>query len=306
MAETSGNWVNLCLTDVRKWFNDSKANFQSMIPQLYTTDTSDLQEEYDVTYSGLGNFQPFTGTAIKDTMAEEYKKTYSFPEYMNSIDIKRKLWDDRRDRTVMNMAKELALSYNRTKEAHAAEIFNYAFTATGTYSGGGSTAGPDTKALCASDHTSTADASFAGDNLETSAFSPTAVETDRRNFAAMTDGRGNKIYAKLGLLLVPRAIEEDAWEFINSKGKVDTADNNQNFHYGRYKLAVWDELTDSNNWFSIDDERMKMYLSWITRVPLEQWDEFNKDTQTLTFGAYTRHGYGYSSYRWVIGHNVTA
>lgn len=305
MAEQSQNWVNLCLTDVRKWFSDTLNDFQSMIPMLYSTDTSDRQEEYDVTYSGLGNFQKFDGTAIKDTMAEEYKKTYNFPEWMNSIDIRRKLWDDRRDRSVMNMSKELALSFNRTKEAHAAEVFNYAFTASGTYSGGGSTAGPDAKALCANDHPSTADGSYEGDNLQTSEFSPAAVETDRQAFAAMTDGRGNRIYAKLDQLLVPRALEEEAWEFINSKGKVDTADNNENFHKGRYKLAVWDELTDSNNWFSLDSKRMKMFLWWITRIPIENWKKFDEDTQTLTFGGYARYGYGFSSWRWLIGHNCS-
>lgn len=305
MAEQSQNWVNLCLTDVRKWFSDTLNDFQSMIPMLYSTDTSDRQEEYDVTYSGLGNFQKFDGTAIKDTMAEEYKKTYNFPEWMNSIDIRRKLWDDRRDRSVMNMSKELALSFNRTKEAHAAEVFNYAFTASGTYSGGGSTAGPDAKALCANDHPSTADGSYEGDNLQTSEFSPAAVETDRQAFAAMTDGRGNRIYAKLDQLLVPRALEEEAWEFINSKGKVDTADNNENFHKGRYKLAVWDELTDSNNWFSLDSKRMKMFLWWITRIPIENWKKFDEDTQTLTFGGYARYGLGFSSWRWLIGHNCS-
>lgn len=306
MAEISENWVNLCLTDVRKWFSDTLNDFESMIPILYSIDTSGQQEEYDVTYSGVGNFQKFDGIAIKDTMAEEYKKTYDFPEFMNSIDIRRKLWDDRKDRTVMNMAKEFALSANRTKESHAAEIFNYAFTASGTYSGGGSTAGPDTKALCATDHPSKADGSYSGNNYSTEAFSPTAVEQDRRDFMEMTDGRGNRLYARLDMLLVPTAKEEDAWELINSKGKVDTADNNSNFHKGRYKLAVWEELTDPTNWFSIDSRRMKRFLYWIDRVPLENWKKFDEELQTLTFGAYMRYGLGFSSWRWLIGHDATS
>jgi len=304
MAETSNQWTNLCLTDVRKWFSDSLNDFESMIPQLYSTDTSDQQEEYDVTYSGLGNFQRFTGTAIKDTMAEEYKKTYDFPEWMNSIDIRRKLWDDRRDRSVMNMSKELALSANRTKEAHAAEIFNYAFTATGTYSGGGSTAGPDGLALCSASHTSKADGAYLGDNLSTTAFSPTAVEQDRRDMMDITDGRGNRIQARLKLLLTPVELEEDAWELINSKGKVDTSDNNSNFHSGRYKLAVWEELTDAQNFFSIDDKLMKRYLWWINRVAMENYKKFDEETQTLTFGAYLRYGLGFSNWRFMLGHNV--
>ena len=303
MAEISENWVNLCTTDVRKWVSDTLNDFESMIPMLYAKDTADGQEEYDMSFSGLGNFQRFDGTAIKDTMTEEYKKTYSFPEFMNSFDVRRKLWDDRRDKKVMNMAQEFALSYNRTKEEHAAEIFNYAFTATGTYSSGDSTAGPDTKALCANDHTSKADSSYAGDNLQTTAFSPSAVETDRQAFMAMTDGRGNKSQRRLDMLLVPVALEEDAWELINSKGKVNTADNNRNFHEGWYKLAVWQELTDSTNWFSLDSKAMKRSLTWFTRVPFETWKKFVEDLQTITFGGYARHGLGYNDFRWIIGHN---
>jgi hypothetical protein len=304
MPEISENWVELCTTDVRKWVSDTLNDFESMIPMLYSKDTSDMQEEYDITFSGLGNFKRFDGTSIKDTMSEEYKKTYTFPEYMNSFDVRRKLWDDRRDKTVMNMAQEFALSYNRTKEEHAAEIFNYAFTATGTFSSGDSTAGPDAKALCASDHPSTADASYAGSNLKTTAFSPSAVEADRQDMRKITDGRGNKSQRRMDMLLVPLELEEDAWELINSKGKVDTADNNSNFHKGRYKLAVWDELTDLNNWFSIDEKAMKRALTWYTRVPLETWKKYVEDLATLTFGGYARHGMGYNSWRWCIGHNV--
>jgi hypothetical protein len=304
MPEISENWVNLCTTDVRKWVSDTLNDFKSMIPNFYTKDTTDVQEEYDVSFSGLGNFQRFTGTAIKDTMKEEYKTTYTFPEYMNSIDIRRKLWDDRRDKTVMNMAQEFALSYKRTLEEHAAELFNYAFTATGKYSSGDSTAGADTKALCASDHPSTADSAYAGDNLETTAFSPSAVETDRQRFMETTDGRGNKSRLRMDMILVPIPLEEDAWELINSKGKVDTADNNSNFHKGRYKLAVWEELTDPNNWFTMEQAAMKRALTWYTRVPYETWKKFVEDLQTITYGAYERHGWGYNGWRFLRGHNV--
>jgi hypothetical protein len=272
---------------------------------LYGKDTSDGQEEYDMSFSGLGNFQRFTGTAIKDTMTEEYKKTYTFPEYMNSFDVRRKLWDDKKDKTVMNMSQEFALSYNRTKEEHAAEPFNLAHTATGTFSSGELSAGPDTKALCATDHTSKADSAYAGSNYATTAFSPSAVEQDRQDFREMTDGRGNKSQRRLDTLLVPLPLEEDAWELINSKGKVNTADNNSNFHQGRYKLAVWEELTDSNDWFSLDSKAMKRSLTWFTRVPFETWKKFVEDLQTLTFGGYARHGYGYNDWRWIIKHRVS-
>lgn len=67
--------------------------------------------------------------------------------------------------------------------------------------------------------------------------------------------RAEKLDIMPDLILIPRNLEETAWEIISSKGKVDTADNNANFHFGKYKLAVWDWLNDSNNWFSNIDPR---------------------------------------------------
>ncbi len=306
MGLTYPNWANLCLTDVRKWVNESDADFESMIPKLYTMGTADGQEEYDVTYTGMGKFTLLSGTTNKDTMTEEYKTTYTFPEFTNEIDIQRRLWDDRRDRTVMNLSREFSLSKNRTREAHGAELFNYAFTASGTYSGGGSTAQADLKALCANDHPSKADANYSGDNLGTSAFSTSALMTTRDAIREWTDGRGNKIYAKMDEILGPanKDFEETAWEIINTTGKVDTADNNRNFHKGRYTLMIWDELTDDENWFAMDGSRRKFSLHWLDRIPFETYDSFNDSTQTLTYGGYMRYGFGANGWRWIYGHNV--
>ena len=306
MAETAGSWYELLYTDCRKYFSDTLGKHESMVPMLYDVDTSDKAAEYDMSYSGVGNMQRFTGTAIKDTMAEEYKKTFTFPEFMNSIDIRRNLYDDAREKSVFNMVREFALGAARTKEAHAAEPFNYAFTASGTYSSGDSTAGPDTKSLCATDHTSNADGTYAGSNKITTAISGKGLMEMRDVMRNITDGRGNKSNCKLDMLLVPanKDVEEVAWELINTGGKVDTADNNRNFHKGRYKLAVWDELTDANNYFGLDSEKTKFHLAWFNRVALENWKKFDEDLQTLTFGAYGRWGLGFNSWRFIVGAEV--
>lgn len=306
MAETAGNWHELLYTDCRKYFSDTLGSFESMIPMLYDTDTTDKAAEYDVSYSGVGKMQRFTGTAVKDTMAEEYKKTFTFPEFMNSIDIRRNAYDDAREKSVFNMVREFALGAARTKEAHAAEPFNYAFTATGTYSSGDSTAGPDGKALCATDHTSKASGTYAGSNKGTAAISGSALSSMRDTMRNITDGRGNKSNCKLDMILVPanKDVEEVAWELINTAGKPETADNNRNFHKGRYKLAVWDELTDANNWFGLDSVKLKLHLAWFDRVKIENYKKFDPDLQTLTFGVYGRWGLGFNSWRFIVGNEV--
>jgi hypothetical protein len=307
MAMTYPEWANLCLTDVRKWFDETYADFESMIPSLYNMGTSDRQEEYDMTYTGLGKFELLSGTASQDTMTEEYKTTYTFPEFMKEIQIQRRLWDDRRDRSVMNISQGLALSARRTKEAHAAELFNYAFTASGTFSGGQSTAHADTKALCAADHTSKADDDYAGDNLGSSAISVTSVGDTRDAMRKFTDGRGNKIHAKMDTILGPadKTFEETAWEIINTMGKVDVADNNRNFYKGRFNLLIWDELTDDENWFALDSRLRKIEGPvWLDRIPLEKYDDYSDNPPVLSFGGYMRYGMQAPSWHWVYGHSV--
>jgi hypothetical protein len=70
-------------------------------------------------------------------------------------------------------------------------------------------------------------------------------------------------------IVCPRALEETFYEIIKSNGKVDTANNNPNFHKGKYKLIVSDWLDDTNNWFLIDSELMKDLQRVEQRVPLE-------------------------------------
>ena len=309
MAQDYPNWVNLCLEDIRRWTSDTDAKFESMIPMLYSKDTSQSQEEYDMSYAGVGKFVKLDGNTPKDNMNEEYKTTYTFPEWTNSIDITRRLYDWRKDRTVMSMAKEFKLSEKRTKEAHAAELFNYAFTATGTFSGGGLTAHADGKALCATDHTTKAEGfagTYAGVNKGTSAISPAAVSATRDGIRNFTDGKGNKQYCTMDMILGPanKDFEEVAWEIISTTGKVDTADNNKNFHSGRYKLAIWQELTDHNNWFGLDSDKMRLYLWWLDQIPLELWDKFNPETQVLTYGGYMRYGFNANNWRFIYGHQV--
>src|SRR5690554_1761119 len=114
MAEISQNYVNLLYTDARKWFSDTLVEFDSLLPYVYSMATSDKASEIDVTYSGVGNMKRLDGNTNKDTMTEEYRKDYEFPEYANSIDIRRPLLDDRREKSVMNMVKEFGLSAART------------------------------------------------------------------------------------------------------------------------------------------------------------------------------------------------
>ena len=144
----------------------------------------------------------------------------------------------------------LAVAAKRTVEKSAASVFNNAFTGTGSITVEGTTVLSNTEALslCNDAHTSTA-VSSTQDNYGTTALSATSVEATRILMAGFKDDRDNAISVQPDMILVPRNLEQTAWEIISSKGKVDTAENNANFHYGKYKLAVWDFLQKDSPYY---------------------------------------------------------
>jgi hypothetical protein len=98
--------------------------------------------------------------------------------------------------------------------------------------------------------------------------------------------------------------EEMAWEIINASGKMSTADNDPNFWKGKYKVLVWDYLTDSNNWFLIDSRYAKLFLKWFDRIPVEFNKDKDFDTLISKFAAYMRFSMGWSDWRWLYGSAV--
>jgi len=175
----------------------------------------------------------------------------------------------------------LALSAKRTREKHAASVFNNAFS-TAVFAGG------DGFALCANAHTWNG-TSTTQDNLGTAALSSTSLATARLSMRGFTDDKDNLLTAKGSLLLVPPELEQKAYEITQTPQTPYDANNTLNFiKTQNYKVVVWDYLTDTNNWFLIDERYAKMFLKWFDRVGVE----FNKDKDFDTYvnGSFTGNG----------------
>ena len=145
---------------------------------------------------------------------------------------------DDQQRVIDRFPKGLATSANRSREKLGAQLLNLAFTYEDTAQGDGTE-------LCASDHPSNVSGVATQSNEGTLALSATSVETTRLLMYDFVDDIGEQISVNPDTILIPRDLEETGWEIINSKGKVDTADNNANFHQGKYKLMVWDRLNEN-------------------------------------------------------------
>jgi len=246
---------------------------------------------------GLSDVDEFDGTVTYDSPSQLYDKTITFPERAKGIKVERKLYDDDLYGIMDQRPRGLAAAVARTRLKSEAEIFNNSFT---------SADGGDAVALCSSSHPYSPDDATTQDNSGTTAFGPVAVEATRRiGVSSIYTDRGELALIDYDTILAPVALEETGFELINSTGKVDTAENNVNFHKGRYTLVISPRLTDSNNWWMIDSRMAKQFLMWIDRVKPEFNFDRDFDTFVAKWSVYMRYGTGYGAWQWVYGHSVT-
>ena len=82
-------------------------------------------------------------------------------------------------------------------------------------------------------------------NEGTSTLSASSTETTRLLMADFRDDQNEMISYEMDTILIPINLEQTGWEIINSTGKVDTAENNANFHKGKYKMLTCKRLNES-------------------------------------------------------------
>ena len=270
---------------------------ESMVPMIFGMESSSRNYEKVSGVGGMSTIPVFDGSITYDTIKQLYDKEFSFPEYASGIKIERKLYDDELFSVMKRQPWQLAHSVADTREDIGADIFNNAFTGT---------SGPDSKPFCSASHPYSPDDATTQSNAGSTAISAAAIEAIRvigRN--AIYNDRGRLFRVNYDTILCTVSKEEVAWEIINSKGQVNTANNNRNFHEGRYKLAVWDKLTDSNNWFMMDSRLAKMFLLWWDRIKPEFKMDSDTDTLVAKWYTYFRCSAGWADWRCVYGSNVS-
>jgi phage major head subunit gpT-like protein len=283
---------------LRKIFYNEYNQVASMIGELYNVQTSSNPYEDDVGIGAMSGFPLFEGTVEYDDINQGYKKTYEFPEYAKGFKVERKLFDDERYGIINKRPAGLAIEAARRREQDAAALFMNAFsddTDATDYLGG------DDKNLCATDHTSTAaDGPSERSNAGTSELGHSSLQATKLLMRDTRDDRSGRISVVPDTLLVGPELEELSYELVKSDKVIDSSNHNPSIHEGRYRVLVWDEITD-DRWFMIDSHYMKMFLNWFDRVPLEfaMAEEF--DTLVAKFRAYMRYACGFSDWIWVYG-----
>ncbi len=273
----------------------------SMISMLFNVQQSSRAYE-DV--SGFGVIGPDawmnyknSGQVSEADFDQGYKTRYTHVEYPIDFSVERKTIDDADFANVTKLSQRIGDSANVKREYDAASVFNNAFSS--------SFLGADGVALCSNSHpVSPTKTGTTQDNNHVLTLTKDNVATIREGMMAFTDDAGSPMAITPDMILVPPALEDEALEISKSLLDPTSANNTVNTQAGRFKVVVWHYLTDSNAWFMIDSNAMKMGLDWYDRVPFSV-DLRDGDDRTLRswWRAYMRYSFGFSSWAWIAGSN---
>lgn len=275
---------------------------EDMIDMLFDRVPSNGRDT--MTFSSVGtlaDFEQFNGTVAYNAQFQGYDTTLTPLEFTNGFQVERKLFDDDQYHVMDQKPRGLKASAFRTRQKHAARIFNLAFVNDQFFY-----VNTEGVSLCNDAHTTTSEASTATgfDNRTTGSMTATAVATMRRQFVQFRGDQGEVITPTPDLLLYHPDKYEQAFEIISSGGKLDTSNNNPNVHQGRYKGVEWNYLSSSENFFMVDMRWAKLFLKWTDRIPLEFGSAEEFDTFIAKWRAYMRYGNGWINWRWILGAEV--
>ena len=312
MAMIADHWSELVEPRLRRAFYigfGQEDRRQSVIPEVFNVQGSSMVDEKLFPIGGLAstgwNFED-SGRVQYDEAVKGYEETLTHHEFAKGVIIERKLIDDNRIARAIAMVEALGDSAFRMREKAGANVFINAFSSATSETlddYGTDATGADLVALCSTAHPRNPLDSTTDSNEGTLAISAANLSTTRQLMMDFVDMRGDLINAMPDLLLVPNELEDTARIAVGSAQDPDSANNAINPQNGRYRVVVWNYLTDANSWFLIDSGKMRNSLLWYDRIPLEFGREQDFDTFQAKFRAYSRFSLGWSDWRFIYGQN---
>ena len=304
MALLSTNFADVLDARFKKIFDDEYAKIPDRVGTFYSMYAGNLQTERLSTVGTLGEIPRFQGQVTYDDVFQGYDVAITPLEFAAGLQIERRLFDDGLHGIIDQKPKALSNSLYRLRQAHAARPLLQAF-AVDSFFYSHSEGVP----LVSNSHTTTSGASTASgfDNLVTTALSAVAVASARIQMVQFRGDRAETIGIEPNMLIVPPDLYETAFEIVGSQGKVDTALNNANVHFGQYSVEEWIYLSDTNDWYLADTSLMKggRGLIWIDRNKGEIAFVEDFDTLQGKWRIYARWANAWIDWRFLLGAQVT-
>lgn len=312
MTMISDHWSQLIEPRLRRSFfigYGAEDRVRSTLPALFNMQTSETADEKLFNIGGVGssgwNFED-SGRVQYDEAVKGYEETLTHHEFAKGITIERKLIADNRISRALAASEALGDSAFRFREKAGANVFINAFSSATSETlddFGTDATGADLVALCSTAHPRHPNDSTTDSNEGTTALTEAGLSSTRRAMMDFVDLNGDIINAMPDTLLVPNELEDTALKLVRSAQEPESANNAINPQAGRYRVVVWNYLTDANAWFLIDSGKARQSLHWFDREPIEFARETDFDTLIGKYRAYMRFSLGWSDYRWVFGNN---
>lgn len=238
-----------------------------------------------------------------------FPKTWNPVAFAKGIQVDRELVDDLIEsdhpipRDLASQPVAIADALEVFAEKVAAEVFNYAFTDSGTTPAGFGIAGPDGVGLLSTAHPLGPASSLTYSNELSLALTPDNLDTAIRALEDVPDDNGEPIGNDGEYwLIVPKALRRTATVINESELVTGSPNNDVNTMRGAVSRIIdWPALTDPTAWFVVKPDRMKEHLLWMDRIAPDFFSEKDDDTQIYRWGVYTRFDRGFDDWKWIVG-----
>ncbi len=298
---TTNNFAKDLIPGVKTWFGQKYKEYPIEYLDIFEkmNSTRAFEEEVGVTGFGLAAIKN-EGTGIAyDEQEQGFVSRYTHITYGLGFIITREMYEDGIAVTVaLRRANSLAFSIRQTKEIVGANILNRAFTA--AYTMGSNS---DGKELCATDHPNKAGGTWRNELSTPADLSESALEQACIDIAGFTTDKGLTIAIRPKALIIPQALEFDAYRILESIGQSGTANNDINAlrSSGKFPqgIMVNHYLTDTDAWFIKTD--CPDGLKYMERRADSFGTENDFDTENAKFKATFRGSFGWSDPRGIFG-----
>lgn len=270
---------------------------ESLVGKMYRMEQSERASEDYLEIEDIGNPITFTGEVEYTEFSEGRTKTVTPDEISLGLKIQRRFFDDDLYNVIEQIVGNLGTVFRYRMEIDAISPFVNAFNSTFTVF--------DALSLCNSAHTY-ASTSTTQSNSGSTAFAYAALDAGVIAMRKYLDSQDRVIFdQEPTMLLGPVDLDAQFREVIESKFKPGGALNNISAYNNAFDITTTPLMSDTNNWFLIDQKKMKKFLIWQQRIPLEFKNTGDFDTYGKKYAAYMRYKATPLNWQFVYGQNVS-
>jgi len=298
---TTGNFAKDLVPGVKTWYQTKYKEHPIEYLDIFekVISTKAFEEEASATGFGLAQIKAEGDGIAYDDQSQGFINRYVHITYGLGFIITREMYEDGiAVTTALRRAGALAFSIRNTKEVVGANILNRAFNSAYTMG-----ANSDGKELCADDHPNKSGGTWRNELATAADLSEASLEQACIDIGALTTDRGLSIAIRPMKLVIPTALEFDAYRILKSIGRVDSANNDINAIRASGKIpqgvAVNHYLTDADAWFLKTD--CPDGLKYMERSADKFGTENDFDTDNAKFKSTFRGSFGWSDGKGVFG-----